>query len=1271
MKILVIRGLNIASLEGKFEVNFHADPLKSAGIFAITGPTGSGKSSLLDTLCLALFENTPRLMNAGTTQVQDVPGSLVTVGNPASLLRKGATEGYAEVEFIGIDNKCYQATWSVRRAYGRISGALQNSTMRLKNVTDDLVFGSTRKNEIKEEISRVLGLTYEQFTRSVLLAQGEFASFLKAKDDQRASLLEKLTGTELYSRISSRIYLKYTEIKSEYEELFTRIREHNILTEEEFTTLQTMLSETENAFQQINSELTQKKSMKDWYELESAGLKKLEATRLDLERLQSEEIQLQEDICFVNVYNDTEEIRPLYQTYNDRLLQIKKLLDERDAYLKSSKDQEDRCIALVAQQNLQKTKLTGLLEEEPLLMSQLKEVRLLDTHIETTEKNLVDRRKSITKKSEEIETYQKNISALENKINSINVSLEEVTKWFNSNKQRERIALSFERISDQLTQSDVIRKELAVLNGQFTTYKSEIDEKKNEQLSLEKQLTAKRESAVQSESKIKTLSQLLEKRPLQTIRSTVTNAREERLKIQYLVERYSNIIRLRDDLNKGRTDLDKQKKEYTEITGQLQLLQNELVVLEGKRDQARKSDDLFKMTCSESVTFLRSSLKPESPCPVCGSISHPYAERVLDELQQLSDQYQNELSDAEKRVKEKTELQNRYQAKLLAITSIQNDLQERITTLEQNLTVNLREVAEYTSELAGNSTELSGNMNGLFANPSGLFENTFGHQENDPAHYEQVIELLKEKILNLDKVIKDAEEETEHAEKITKELAEHQQTYADFQREEQNIQATILTIKVRLQALSENIGSLQTQIKEKQEHLRNALNLIDGYFNNGQWQENWLQNPTLFISRLEEFAKNWKEKTDEKSQLEKLLSESGLRLETEKKLYEATHKEYGEEVQRTEELNNNLLSMKENRKQYFEGKSADETEDSFNRRKQAESKRHEDLQQQVQNLKVSIEKSKGELSQVLQKLHAHEAEKEQLEIRISEWIQVYTRSHPDMDADYLRGLLNANADLIQEKRIRVDSFRMRLSNKKTEEALHLNQMQIHSDNRPKDILPLAEVDSVMESLLVKKNEIEQKRSELLVKKRMHENAMESVAYLQKKIDETKPLYENWSKLNAELGQQNGGKFKLIAQSFTLDHLLHHANLHIRQIAPRYLLQRIPETLSLQVIDKDMCDQVRSVHSLSGGETFLVSLSLALGLSSLSSGKMNVESLFIDEGFGSLDEDSLSAAMDALESLRLQGRKVGVITHVKEMTERISTRIVVRKGNSGASHISVV
>ena len=182
---------------------------------------------------------------------------------------------------------------------------------------------------------------------------------------------------------------------------------------------------------------------------------------------------------------------------------------------------------------------------------------------------------------------------------------------------------------------------------------------------------------------------------------------------------------------------------------------------------------------------------------------------------------------------------------------------------------------------------------------------------------------------------------------------------------------------------------------------------------------------------------------------------------------------------------------------------------------------------------------------------------------------------------------------------------------------------------------------------------------------------EMVEKIAKELAEKQTVAERWAKLNKLIGSADGAKFKVIAQSYTLNLLLLHANKHLSYLSKRYKLQQVPGTLALQVIDCDMCDEVRTVYSLSGGESFLISLALALGLSSLSSNNLKVESLFIDEGFGSLDAESLRTAMEALEQLQMQGRKIGVISHVQEMSERISVQVQVHKKVNGKSVLTVV
>jgi exonuclease SbcC len=199
---------------------------------------------------------------------------------------------------------------------------------------------------------------------------------------------------------------------------------------------------------------------------------------------------------------------------------------------------------------------------------------------------------------------------------------------------------------------------------------------------------------------------------------------------------------------------------------------------------------------------------------------------------------------------------------------------------------------------------------------------------------------------------------------------------------------------------------------------------------------------------------------------------------------------------------------------------------------------------------------------------------------------------------------------------------------------------------------------------------EQQCAELRAAQAEDQRRQQAYQALATEIEHAHQQWQRWARLNALIGSASGDVFRKIAQGYNLDLLLHHANSQLRQLARRYRLKRGGSALGLLVLDTEMGDELRSVHSLSGGETFLVSLALALGLASMASSTLRIESLFIDEGFGSLDPESLQLAMDALDGLQAQGRKVAVISHVQEMHERIPVQIQVRRQGNGLSDVEV-
>ncbi len=206
MRILSISGEGIRSLAAPFRVDFSSGPLAQGGLFAIVGPTGAGKSTLLDTLCLALYGRVPRVVaKVGGVRIQEGDNSL-SESDPRTCLSHGVGEGRAEVEFA-IGTRRYRATWRVHRARLRPEGRLQNDRMEMTDLVENRTLAD-KKKDVEALVMSLTGLDFDQFQRSAMLAQGQFARFLEAGEKERADLLETITGETVYTQLSVAAYEK-------------------------------------------------------------------------------------------------------------------------------------------------------------------------------------------------------------------------------------------------------------------------------------------------------------------------------------------------------------------------------------------------------------------------------------------------------------------------------------------------------------------------------------------------------------------------------------------------------------------------------------------------------------------------------------------------------------------------------------------------------------------------------------------------------------------------------------------------------------------------------------------------------------------------------------------------------------------------------------------------------------------------------------------------------------------------------------------------------
>ena len=307
----------------------------------------------------------------------------------------------------------------------------------------------------------------------------------------------------------------------------------------------------------------------------------------------------------------------------------------------------------------------------------------------------------------------------------------------------------------------------------------------------------------------------------------------------------------------------------------------------------------------------------------------------------------------------------------------------------------------------------------------------------------------------------------------------------------------------------------------------------------------------------------------------------------------------------------------------------------------------------------------AELKAQQERLQALQQEHSTLSAQVAQW----RAQHTALDNARLQQLLAFDDAYVRDLRQQLQASEKAVEQARVllqEREQRLSQHQAQANGN----LDAEALDNALNELNALLAASDQQLAELRARQAEDQRRKEANQALAQRIAQAYDEWQRWARLNALIGSATGDTFRKIAQAYNLDLLVHHANAQLRQLVKRYRLKRGGSMLGLLVMDTEMGDELRSVHSLSGGETFLVSLALALGLASMASSTLKIESLFIDEGFGSLDPESLQLAMDALDGLQAQGRKVGVISHVQEMHERIPVQIQVRRQGNGLSSVEV-
>jgi len=1215
VKILSLRLKNINSLKGEWRIDFTQEPFASNGLFAITGPTGAGKSTLLDAICLALYHQTPRISEASPAE---------------KVMTKHTTECLAEVEFE-VKGIAYRGFWEARRARNRPDGNIQPARVELAIISGDLnakdkVIADKVRDKLSE-INQITGLDFPRFTKSMLLAQGGFAAFLNASSGERAELLEELTGTDIYGRLSVSAFDRFKDEKQKLEVLKAKAEVVDVLPTE-------LIVEKKHQKSQLEASITalkiQLKEMQHQIH-QSDNLAKAEETLLiGVQNLEANKALFKKNAHGLECLQNSLAANDLTPIYEQGLIFESNLLNLRaqEIELKNTARKLSRSIEselLIDSENITKTRLVEterelhqLLVTEQVLpldqqLIQLKKLQgpLRDESnaIETQCLNLTSAHKMHQlEHTSLLQKQQQLVSRLE-AMHDCSLFESHIPYW---QSQFEHRAQQHKNISQLQDSHDKLRRVLSdhdfkqgEANKNLVQIKTQSLEVIQRQVSCQKQLDdlVQGDSVEQLEQRFSELHKykydLIECQRVHRHYGQLCSTRSEFVQLK---EQYDN------DKSPAQLKIEQLRQDY--------LNQNNLVL------EVERSLALEQQICD--LKDHRDNLQKDAECPLCGSIEHPFVE-----------QYQEiNLSITEQRL-----IDQRH--KLVLITEAGQIARDGLFKLESILVDTTEKIAKAQLELDDYLQEGTILLSACSL-PFELFdpnlEQTLIEKIAAAESFETRMTVIHVAMVELADIIEinRITDQQLITEKHQIDLAENEKTHLIEQLEKQSYQVKSET--ERLQAIETDL-MCQFEAAFKQSKLQ--LPLIEE-------QDIWLSTRTCekndFVSLVEQASVmaasiSAKQNDIEKNQIN--INDLAKHKDTISQRLNCAEEEIGQK--------------QEQRFSLYQAKNV-----------QVENAR---IAQEIKEMRIICEQTKANLLSAQQNYAITQGQLKEVQNALNEqtnaqdtyqisWNEVLKESPYEKLEDYLASRITASESA------QLTDLKVNLESQRT-----ACEMQIRTSTKDIDQLKISLGETVevkqLRNVFSEKNEtlaqLNKSLGEIEQCLKADEFKQQSQQKLFTEIKAHQEVYDDWVYLSSLIGSADGKRFRVFAQGLTLDHLIQLANKQLNRLYGRYqLIRREGEALSIFVMDTWQADSIRDTKTLSGGESFLVSLALALALSDLVSHKTQIDSLFLDEGFGTLDRDTLDVALDALDQLNARGKMIGIISHIDALKERIPVQIDIQK-----------